>query len=94
MPFKSQAQRRKRRWWSPFKQGAEEGGRSRRSREIEHHRAAIGLHSDAKSKEPAAVTFGLDGSRDEGDRFSRWRKLETQAVGEILATFRTPHELH
>jgi hypothetical protein len=40
------------------------------------------------------VTLGLDDSRDERDRFCGRRKLETQSIGEILAAFRTPHEIH
>ena len=39
------------------------------------------------------MTFGLDGSRDEADRFCRRRKLETQSLGEILPAFRTPHKV-
>jgi hypothetical protein len=39
------------------------------------------------------MTFGLDNSRDQGDRVSGRRKLEMQSVGEILSAFGTPHEI-
>jgi len=39
------------------------------------------------------MPFGLDGLRDERDRFCRRRKLEMQSVGEICPTFSTTHEV-
>ena len=89
---RSRRTRRARRWqcwWSLFEQGAEEVSGPCRSGQLKEHRSAIGFHRHAESKEPAAVTFGLDSSRDERDRFCGQRKLETQSVREILPAFRT-----
>ena len=62
----------------------------RRSGEIQEHGSTIGLNSDPESKEAAAVPFGFDSLRDQGNRLSRRCKLQTQPVGEFLATFGTP----
>ena len=39
------------------------------------------------------MPFGLDGLRDERDRFGRRRKLETESVREIFPTFSATHKV-
>jgi hypothetical protein len=51
--------------YSHFEQGADEVSSPSRSSEIKEHRSAIRLHSHAESKEPAAVTFGIDNPSDQ-----------------------------
>jgi hypothetical protein len=56
---------------SRFDQGADELPSPWRPGQLKEHRSAVGFHGHAESKEPAAMAFGLDGSRDERDRFYR-----------------------
>jgi hypothetical protein len=40
------------------------------------------------------VTFGLDSSRDQGERFTRRRELKTQSVGESFTAYSKSDEIH